>query len=131
MKALSLSLIFFVCFGCVSVRKELDRGRYKEAISLAVSKLKGKKKKSPEHVLALEEAHKYYLQEKLTEAENLEKKGENEAELQLLKIYEEIDNVQAGIRPLLPLADKHGYKADIHLADISLELAKYRKANKQ
>lgn len=126
MKALSLSLLFFVCFGCVSVRKELDKGRYKEAISLAVSKLKGKKKKSPEHVLALEEAHKYYLQQKLTEAENLERKGEDGVQLQLLKIYEEMDKVQAGIRPLLPLTDKHGYKADIHLVDISAELAKYR-----
>src|SRR5690606_37715077 len=100
------SLAFLTCFSCVSVQKELDKGRYKQAITLSVSKLKGKKKKSPTHVLALEEALKYYLEEKSNEAEKLERQGNNGAELQLLKLYEEIDRVQASVRPLLPLTDK-------------------------
>lgn len=119
-------LAFWVCFSCASVKKELDNGRYKDAISLSVSKLKGKKKKSPKFVLGLEDAYEYYLQEKLTEAENLKRKSPEGADLKLLKIYEEIENVQASIRPLLPLADKNGYKADIHLMDLSSELAQYR-----
>src|SRR5690606_37839270 len=82
--------------------------------------------KSPTHVLALEEALKYYLEEKSNEAEKLERQGNNGAELQLLKLYEEIDRVQASVRPLLPLTDKNGYKADIHLQDVSAELSRYR-----
>lgn len=126
MKTIMVILALWVCFSCASVKKELDNGRYKDAVSLSVSKLKGKKKKSPKFVLGLEEAYEYYLQEKLTEAENLKRKPVEGADLKLLKIYEEIENVQASIRPLLPLTDKNGYRADIQLTDLSVELAQYR-----
>ena len=119
-------LALLLCLGCASAKKELSKGRYKEAIALSVAKLKGKKTKKPEYVFTLEEAHKFYLQKKLDEAAALERKGEAGGELQLLKIYEEIEAVQAGIRPLLPLTDKKGYRADIRLLDVSAELGHYR-----
>lgn len=126
MKTIITILALWICFSCTSVKKELDNGRYKQAVSLAVSKLKGKKNKSPKFVVGLEEAYEYYLQEKLTQAEDLKRKPAAGADLKLLKIYEEIENVQASIRPLLPLTDKNGYKADIQLMDVSAELARYR-----
>lgn len=126
MRTIIFFLALWLCYSCVSVKKELDNGRYKQAVSLAVSKLKGKKKKPPKFVLGLEEAYKYYLQEKLSEAENLKQKPADGTELRLLKIYEEIESVQASIRPLLPLKDKNGYKPDIRLMDVSAELAQYR-----
>ncbi len=119
-------LALWVCFSCVSVKKELEKGRYQQAVSYAVSKLKGKKNKSPKLVLGLEEAYGYFLQEKLEQAESLKRTSSEGSELKILKIYEEIENIQASIRPLLPLTDKNGYKADIQLADVSAELARYR-----
>lgn len=126
MKTILTLLGLWLCISCASVKKELDNGRYKQAVDLSVSKLQGKKKKSPKFVLGLEEAYEYYLEEKLTQADNLKRKSAEGADLQLLKIYEEIERVQASIRPLLPLADKNGYKADIQLIDVSAELAQYR-----
>lgn len=119
-------LALWACLSCVSVKKEIENGRYQQAVSRSVSKLQGKKNKSPKYVLGLEEAYDYFLQEKLTQAENLKRKPAEGADLQLLKIYEEIESVQASIRPLLPLTDKNGYKADIQLVDLSAELAQYR-----
>ncbi|MBX2951857.1 MAG: hypothetical protein KF870_05095 [Leadbetterella sp.] len=126
MKTILTLLGLWLCISCASVKKELDNGRYKQAVDLAVSKLKGKKKKSPKFVLGLEEAYEYYLQEKLTQADNLKRKAAEGTDLKILKIYEEIESVQASIRPLLPLTDKNGYKADIQLMDVSAELAQYR-----
>lgn len=126
MKTIIAVLALWICFSCASVKKELDNGRYKQAVSLAVSKLKGKKKKAPRFVLGLEDAYKYYLQEKLAQIETLQRKSADDADLRILNLYEEIERVQASIRPLLPLTDKNGYKADIRLEDFSGELALYR-----
>lgn len=126
MKTVIPLLALWVCFSCVSVKKELEKGRYPQAVSHAVSKLKGKKNKSPKLVLGLEEAYGYFLQEKLEQAESLKRAPSEGSELKILKVYEEIERVQASIRPLLPLTDKNGYKADIQLADVSAELAQYR-----
>ena len=126
MKTAIALVALWACLSCVSVKKEIENGRYQQAVSRSVSKLQGKKNKSPKYVLGLEEAYDYFIQEKLSQAETLKHKPVDGADLKLLKIYEEIENIQASIRPLLPLADKNGYKADIQLVDVSSELAQYR-----
>lgn len=126
MKTAIALVALWACLSCVSVKKEIENGRYQQAVSRSVSKLQGKKNKSPKYVLGLEEAYDYFIQEKLSQAETLKHKPVDGADLKLLKIYEEIENIQASIRPLLPLADKNGYKADIQLVDVSAELAQYR-----
>lgn len=124
MKTATTLLAIWLCVSCVSVKKELEKGRYSEAISHAVTKLKGRKDKSPKLVLGLEEAYGYFLQDKLKQVESLKRLPNKD--LKILQIYEDIDRTQMSIRPLLPLTDKNGYTADIQLMDVSAELARYR-----
>ena len=68
-RLLSVFLIF-IAFSCASVEKSIKKGRYEQAIDMAVSKLKGTSKKSPKDVLGLETAFKYFTQSNLDKIES-------------------------------------------------------------
>lgn len=111
--------VAFSVSNCVSVEKQIKNGLYDEAITRSISKLKGKKKKAPKYVLGLEEAYKQALNRDLGQIEHLKKSNPKDADLQIVRLFDRIEKYQSQIVPLLPLKDKHGYKADINLIDVS------------
>jgi hypothetical protein len=116
-------LSVFTIWGCASVQKELNRGNYSNAVNLAVSKLKGKKK-SEKDIIGLRDAYQYYIEEQLRKVEQL--KLQSNKDSQILSIYEAVDNINSSIKPLLPLQDQNGYVTDIPLIDVKAQVAEYK-----
>jgi hypothetical protein len=128
MRTLLFLTFTFLLLGCASVEKKIQQGDYDSAITFAVNKIKGKKKKSPKLVLGLEEAFKLALNKDLEEIEKLKKSSAADADLKILRLYEKVDSYQSSIKPLLPIKDKHGYVADIVLVNLKEQKNDY--ANK-
>lgn len=119
-------LLIFTVWGCVSINKQIKRGSYDQAVDLAVQKLKGKQAGPDKYVTGLETAFKYSLQSKLDRISYLKTSNSGEHDLQILRVYEDIDQLQRKVGPLLPLRSKSGYLANIQTIDVTRELSQYK-----
>lgn len=114
---------------CSKPEKLLERGNYEGAISSAVKKLSGKKKKKVKHVKALEDAFARATNTDMREIKVLEKEGRTENWVEINRIHRRIKMRQEMIEPLIPLYASDGYKADFKFVKIEeLELDSKKKA---
>ena len=109
---------FFVFFllmtfiSCTSIEKLVDSGQYDKAIYFATNKLFGAKVNKVEYVRGLETAFKKVTEKDMAYIEKLKNEGNPESWETILSVYATISNRQESIRPLLPLTDENGKKAN-------------------
>ena len=108
---LSLAMALIMS-SCASPQKLVEKGDYDRAIQVAVKRLAGKKNKKVKYVQALEDAFAKAQQDDMDEAERLKRSNRPENWEYVLAIYEGIELRQDMVRPLLPLIDKEGIKAN-------------------
>lgn len=97
---------------CTSIEKLVDTGQYDKAIYFATNKLSGAKVKRVEYVKGLETAFKKATDKDMAYIEKLKNEGNPESWETILSVYATISNRQESIRPLLPLTDENGKKAN-------------------
>jgi hypothetical protein len=109
---------FFVFFllmtfiSCTSIEKLVDSGQYDKAIYFSTNKLSGAKVKKVEYVKGLETAFKKATDRDMAFVGKLKNEGNPESWETILSVYATISNRQESIRPLLPLTDENGKKAN-------------------
>ena len=109
---------FFVFFllmtfiSCTSIEKLVDSGQYDKAIYISTNKLSGAKVKKVEYVKGLETAFKKATDRDMAFVGKLKNEGNPESWETILSVYATISNRQESIRPLLPLTDENGKKAN-------------------
>jgi hypothetical protein len=114
----NITTTFFVFFllmtfiSCTSVEKLVDSGQYDKAIYFSTNKLSGAKVNKAEFVKGLETAFKKATDRDMAFVEKLKKEGNPESWETILSVYATISNRQESIRPLLPLTDENGKKAN-------------------
>jgi hypothetical protein len=114
----NIAFPFFVFFllmasiSCTSIEKLVDTGQYDKAIYFATNKLSGAKVKKVEYVKGLETAFKKVTDKDMAYIEKLKNEGNPESWETILSVYATISNRQESIRPLLPLTDENGKKAN-------------------
>lgn len=114
----NIAFPFFVFFllmasiSCTSIEKLVDTGQYDKAIYFATNKLSGAKVKRVEYVKGLETAFKKATDKDMAYIEKLKNEGNPESWETILSVYATISNRQESIRPLLPLTDENGKKAN-------------------
>ncbi len=121
--------IFLLCAtllfaSCRSTQKMVERGDYDEAIDFAVRKLRGKRKKSIEHVQGLETAFRKATERDMRFAERLDAANHPENWERVHSIHRKIAARQERIRALLPLRAETGYKAEfmfVRIEDLERE----------
>jgi hypothetical protein len=124
-----LAIISLVLASCASPMKLVETGNYDQAIELAVKKLAGKKTKKTKYVMALEDAFYKTTTRDMAFADQLKKEGRPENWQKINDIYKKIRRRQDKIKPLLPLIDKDGIKADFRFVKVEgLELESKEKA---
>lgn len=101
MKTSFLYLALFVFFlgGCVSSRKQFQRGNYDEAIRISVKKLHKNPDKEKE-ILNLDRAYKYAVQRDIERIAFLKKSGQPEIWDEIFSIYAVLKNRQEKVRVL-------------------------------
>jgi len=107
--------VFFLLmssFSCTSIEKLVDSGQYDKAIYFATNKLSGAKVNKVEYVRGLETAFKKVTEKDMAYIEKLKNEGNPESWETILSVYATISNRQESIRPLLPLTDENGKKAN-------------------
>lgn len=107
--------VFFLLmysFSCTSIEKLVDSGQYDKAIYFATNKLSGAKVNKVEYVKGLETAFKKATEKDMTYIDKLKNEGNPESWETILSIYNIISDRQEQIRPLLPLTDENGKKAN-------------------
>ena len=97
---------------CTSIEKLVDTGQYDKAIYFSTNKLSGAKVKKVEYVRGLETAFKKATDRDMAYIEKLKNEGNPESWETILSVYATISNRQESIRPLLPLTDENGKKAN-------------------
>ena len=97
---------------CTSIEKLVDTGQYDKAIYFSTNKLSGAKVKKVEYVRGLETAFKKATDKDMAYIEKLKNEGNPESWETILSVYATISNRQESIRPLLPLTDENGKKAN-------------------
>lgn len=97
---------------CATPEKLVETGNYDQAIDVAVRKLAGKKKKKVKYVQALEAAFVQATERDMYTAEQLKAEGRAENWERINRLYRDILERQEQIKPLLPLIDREGIKAD-------------------
>lgn len=114
----NITFPFFVFFllmasiSCTSIEKLVDTGQYDKAIYFSTNKLSGAKVKKVEYVKGLETAFKKATDKDMAYIEKLKNEGNPESWETILSVYATISNRQESIRPLLPLTDENGKKAN-------------------
>lgn len=114
----NIAFPFFVFFllmasiSCTSIEKLVDTGQYDKAIYFSTNKLSGAKVKKVEYVRGLETAFKKATDRDMAFVEKLKNEGNPESWETILSVYATISNRQESIRPLLPLTDENGKKAN-------------------
>ena len=106
---------FFFMFSfvsCTSIEKLVETGQYDKAIYYATNKLSGAKVNKVEYVKGLETAFKKATEKDMTYIDKLKNEGNPESWETILSIYNIISDRQDQIRPLLPLTDENGKKAN-------------------
>lgn len=107
--------VFFLLMtsmGCTSIGKLVDSGQYDKAIYFATNKLSGAKIKKVEYVKGLESAFKKVTDRDMAFVEKLKNEGNPESWETILSVYASMSDRQESIRPLLPLTDENGKKAN-------------------
>ena len=99
-------------FSCTSIEKLVDSGQYDKAIYFSTNKLSGAKVKKVEYVRGLETAFKKATDRDMAFVDKLKNEGNPESWETILSVYATISNRQESIRPLLPLTDENGKKAN-------------------
>jgi len=97
---------------CTSIEKLVETGQYDKAIYYATNKLSGAKVNKVEYLKGLETAFKKATDKDMAFIEKLKNEGNPESWETILTIYGTISNRQEQIRPLLPLTDENGKKAN-------------------
>ena len=97
--------------GCKSVDQLVESGNYEQAIALAQRKVTGKDRKNPKYVAALEEAVNRANERDMERASFLQQKNGTDW-TRVHALYDNIKRRQDALRPLLPLYDKDGRKAN-------------------
>jgi hypothetical protein len=112
--AIQCSLFFFLIsfISCTSIEKLVDTGQYDKAIYYATNKLSGAKVNKVEYVKGLETAFKKATDRDMAYIDKLKNEGNPETWETILSIYNTISDRQEQIRPLLPLTDENGKKAN-------------------
>jgi len=118
-----------VMSSCRSISKMVDEGRYDDAISLAVKKLQGKKKKKTEYVEYLEKAFNKVTKQDLNEVAFLKAQNKPENWDRIYNRLLNIDRRQNEIEPLLPLVSKDGYQANFNFVRIEPLLIEAEKSS--
>ena len=114
----NITTTFFVFFllmtfiSCTSIEKLVDSGQYDKAIYFSTNKLSGAKVNKAEFVKGLETAFKKATDRDMAFVEKLKNEGNPESWETILSVYATISNRQESIRPLLPLTDENGKKAN-------------------
>jgi hypothetical protein len=114
----NITTTFFVFFllmtfiSCTSIEKLVDSGQYDKAIYFSTNKLSGAKVNKAEYVKGLETAFKKATDRDMAFVEKLKNEGNPESWETILSVYATISNRQESIRPLLPLTDENGKKAN-------------------
>lgn len=108
----------FLLGACRSPLKLADSGAYDPAIDLAIKKLRGKKNKNPNHVLALERAFAKANDRDLRNIENLKKEGQPNNWDAVTELYRLVKSRQTKVTPLLPLYDKNGRQANFKMVAV-------------
>lgn len=104
----------------------VDTGNYDEAINIARRKLSGKSKPNPKYVFAVRDALEAANERDLRTADRFKSMGESTDWERVFRIYNDIERRQEKVRPLLPLVDKHGIKADVKFVRVAPMLADAR-----
>ena len=112
--SLIFSWFFFLLtfVSCTSIEKLVETGQYDKAIYYATNKLSGAKVNKVEFVKGLETAFKKATEKDMTYIDKLKNEGNPESWETILSIYNIISDRQEQIRPLLPLTDENGKKAN-------------------
>lgn len=110
---------FLLTTACRSTQKFIETGDYDSAVSLAVDKLQGRKKKKDELVRGLEIAFRKAQAQDLNTVSQLTAEGRPENWARINEIHHCIQDRQRLVEPLLPLVSEKGYKARIQLVDIA------------
>jgi len=92
----------FTLAACINTQKLINSGRYDEAISNSVQKLRKNKTKEKE-ILNLEEAFAKAQKRDLDRINFLRKEGNPTNSVEIYRLYEYMDLRQKRIQPLLPL----------------------------
>lgn len=108
-----LWFFFMLSFvSCTSMEKLVETGQYDKAIYYATNKLSGAKVNKVEYVKGLETAFKKATDKDMAYIDKLKNEGNPESWETILSIYRVISDRQEQIRPLLPLTDENGKKAN-------------------
>jgi len=112
--SLIFSWFFFMLsfVSCTSIEKLVETGQYDKAIYYATNKLSGAKVNKVEYVKGLETAFKKATEKDMTYIDKLKNEGNPESWETILSVYNIISDRQEQIRPLLPLTDENGKKAN-------------------
>lgn len=112
--AIICSWFFFMLsfVSCTSIEKLVETGQYDKAIYYATNKLSGAKVNKVEYVKGLETAFKKATDKDMAYIDKLKNEGNPESWETILSIYRVISDRQEQIRPLLPLTDENGKKAN-------------------
>lgn len=113
-----IAIVSLVLASCASPMKLVETGNYDQAIELAVKKLAGKKTKKTKYVMALEDAFYKTTTRDMAYADELKKEGRPENWQKINDIYKKIKRRQDRIKPLLPLIDKDGIKAEFRFVKV-------------
>jgi hypothetical protein len=112
-----LAVVFLTLPACTSVQDMVESGDYEQTIELAQRRLTGKQKKNPKLVAALERAFNRVTAEDMAQARRMAESG-NADWSRVFGIYEDIQRRQDALRPLLPLVDKRGRRAQFRFAKV-------------
>jgi hypothetical protein len=112
--SLIFSWFFFLLtfVSCTSIEKLVETGQYDKAIYYATNKLSGAKVNKVDYVKGLETAFKKATEKDMTYIDKLKNEGNPESWETILSVYNIISDRQEQIRPLLPLTDENGKKAN-------------------
>ena len=115
--ALTIATLFFST-SCSSPQKLLETGNYDKAVTNSLKKLSGKKKKKVKHVQALEEAFAKATERDMNRADQLKQENRQENWEEIYEIYRRIERRQNKVKPLLPLVDQDGVKANFRFVRV-------------
>lgn len=103
---------------CVSPQQMIEAGDYDLSIYRSLKKMKGKKKKKPKFVAAVEEAFAKVTERDMRALRNLEAENRPENWVKINAIHRTIRKRQDMIEPYLPLIDKKGRQAEFRFVKI-------------
>lgn len=117
--------VSFLLFGCVSSKKELNRGNYAAAVHKSVRKLR-KNRTNTKEVFVLEQAYSKANQQDFDRIEFLKKEGNPDIWDEVFSTYSTLKNRQDYVKTVLPLKVS-GREANIPVRNYDEELIAAKK----